>query len=66
MREPLYGRCPECGTSLPNPWTDRCKHRRACEARQMLHDGAPSHVAAAHAQKLRGAPPRLEASDGDA
>jgi hypothetical protein len=30
-----------------------CEHRHACEARQMLADGAPSSVAATHAQQGR-------------
>lgn len=46
-----YGRCPECEAPLPNPWTDRCRHRRACEARVMLKQGAPVAEAAAHAQR---------------
>jgi transposase len=49
-----YGCCPDCGEPLPNPWTDECRHRRACEARQMLQAGAPTADAAAHAQNLRG------------
>jgi hypothetical protein len=50
--EPQFGRCPHCGTSLPNPWTSECRHRRACEARQMLQAGASSADAARHAQRL--------------
>jgi hypothetical protein len=47
-----YGRCPECGAPLPNPWTDKCRHRRACEARQMLKAGGSAEDAARHAQRL--------------
>jgi hypothetical protein len=31
-----YGCCPGCDAPLPNPWTKQCRHRRACEARQMI------------------------------
>jgi hypothetical protein len=47
-----YGRCPECDAPLPNPWTQRCRHRRACEARQMMQAGVPVEEAARHAQRL--------------
>lgn len=47
-----YGRCPECNAPLPNPWTKRCRHRRACEARVMLANGESAARAAAHAQGL--------------
>jgi hypothetical protein len=51
-REPEYGRCPHCGQPLPNPWTEECRHRRACEARQMMQAGVPAAEAARHAQRL--------------
>lgn len=45
-----HGRCPHCGA--PNqPFTKECRHRRACEARQMLQAGVPVEKAAAHAQR---------------
>lgn len=44
-------RCPHCNAPL-QPWTDECRHRRACEARQMLAAGAPVEDVAAHAQRL--------------
>ena len=44
--------CPECGSKQLLPWEDRCRHRRACEARQMLKAGASSAEAPAHAQRL--------------
>jgi hypothetical protein len=47
-----YGLCPDCDAPLPDPWTERCRHQRACEARVMLRNGVPSAVAAAHAQRL--------------
>lgn len=53
-------RCIDCGIAAP--WSEpvwryfdddgRCKHRRACEARQMLTAGVPSAIAAAHAQGI--------------
>jgi hypothetical protein len=46
-------RCPDCGARGLRPWEDRCPHRRACEARQMLKAGASSAEAAAHAQRLK-------------
>ena len=51
MTTPDNGRCPYCDYPLPNPWTNECHHRRACEARQMLHRGEPIDKAAAHAQR---------------
>ena len=48
-----HGRCPDCNSPLPNPWTEQCRHRRACEARQMQQAGASWEEAAAHAQRLR-------------
>lgn len=45
--------CPECGSRQLSPWEDRCKHLRACEARQMLKAGASTDEAAAHAQRLK-------------
>lgn len=52
-------KCEACGSGSPyliydgldEQWV--CEHRHACEARQMLTDGAPSSVAAAHAQQGR-------------
>lgn len=44
--------CPECGSKQLAPWEDRCRHRRACEARQMLKAGTTSEEAATHAQNL--------------
>jgi hypothetical protein len=52
MAESTYGRCPHCSAPLPNPWTDECRHRRACEGRQMLQLGATAEEAARHAQRL--------------
>lgn len=49
----LPKKCPECGSRQLSPWEDRCKHRRACEARQMLKAGASSDEAATHAQRLK-------------
>lgn len=44
-----HGRCPHC--NAPNqPFTEECRHRRACEGRQMLQAGEPVEKAAAHAQ----------------
>lgn len=45
--------CPKCGSVQLTPRQDECQHRRACEARQMLRDGASYAEAAAHAQRLR-------------
>jgi hypothetical protein len=53
--------CADCG-SRGQQWSHLiergedewvCKHRRACEARQMLTAGASSAEAAAHAQRLK-------------
>jgi hypothetical protein len=60
-----HGRCPGCNAPLPNPWTDKCRHRRGCEARQMLQAGASSADAAAHAQNLRHARDKRGSVDHD-
>lgn len=44
--------CPHCGSHQLKPWETECRHRRACEARQMLSAGESSAEAAAHAQGL--------------
>ena len=44
-------RCELCGAPV-SPWDDVCRHRKACEARQMLAAGEPSWKAASHAQRL--------------
>jgi hypothetical protein len=49
--------CLECGSRQLKPWEDRCKHRRACEARQMLKAGVSSGEAATHAQRLKSTSP---------
>jgi hypothetical protein len=52
MKEHARHRCPDCGRAGLLPWQDRCPHRRACEARQMLKAGAAVEDAARHAQRL--------------
>lgn len=47
--------CKLCGLASPGGThlrfsLDRCKHRKACEARQMLNGGASMEQAAAYAQ----------------
>lgn len=48
--------CRDCGLGSPGGThlriDGRCKHRRACEARQMLNRGEPIEKAVAHAQRL--------------
>lgn len=44
--------CTDCGSANPYLRNGVCTHRRACEARQMMAAGVPSHVAARHAQGL--------------
>lgn len=48
-------RCTDCGAANPHLRDGRCDHRRACEARQMMAAGVPSHEAARHAQRLTNA-----------
>jgi hypothetical protein len=48
--------CTDCGMASPGGThlngRGVCKHRRACEGRQMLNLGAPVAKAAAHAQGI--------------
>jgi hypothetical protein len=53
--------CTLCGLASPGGTHLRfsvnvCRHRRACEGRQMLNAGTPVATAAAHAQSLREPP----------
>lgn len=45
-------RCVACHSANPDLIAGVCRHRRACEARQMLRLGESQAAAAAHAQGL--------------
>lgn len=45
-------RCEDCGSANPYLTDGVCRHRRACEARQMMQAGVSSVEAARHAQRL--------------
>lgn len=45
-------RCADCNSANPYLSSGVCRHRRACEARQMLAAGASPADAATHAQRL--------------
>jgi hypothetical protein len=49
---PKPKRCAECGAASYYLTGGRCDHRGACEARQMLRNGATATEAARHAQRL--------------